>query len=84
MGEEEESAESQIFIPSPMQARIPGPIFIPSPILISTFSIISAPTNTSASYYGLILPDSKVTTTRSNSMVTTTNSVVLFKLQVYS
>ena len=71
-----------IFITSPV--LILGPIFIPSSILISTLSIITAPTNTSTLYYGLILPNSKVTAIRSDSMVTTTNSVVLLKLQVYS
>ena len=74
------------------QRRIPGPIFITNPI----FS--SAPTNTSALHYGLILiqPGSRVTATSSNStatssmvrttnsMVTETKSVVLFRLQVYS
>ena len=60
------------------QRRIPGPIFITNPILSS------APTNTSALHYGLILiqPDSRVTAT--SSMVTETKSVVLFRLQVYS
>ena len=67
------------------QTRIPGPIFITNPILSS------APTNTSALHYGLILiqPDSRVTATSSmvrttSSMVTETKSVVLFRLQVYS
>ena len=74
------------------QRRIPGPIFITNPILNS------APTNTSALHYGLILiqPGSRVTATSSNStatssmvrttssMVTETKSVVLFRLQVYN
>ena len=74
------------------QRRIPGPIFITNPILSS------APTNTSALHYGLILiqPASRVTTTSSSStatssmvrttssMVIETKSVVLFRLQVYS
>ena len=74
------------------QTRIPGPIFITNPILSS------APTNTSALHYGLILiqPGSRVTTISSSStatssmvrttssMVTETKSVVLFRLQVYS
>ena len=66
------------------QTRIPGP------------SIISAPTNTSALHYGLILiqPGSRVTATNStatssssiatSSMVTKPKSVVLFRLQVHS
>ena len=72
--------------------KIPSPIFITNPILSS------APTNTSALHYGLILiqPGSRVTATSSNStatssmvrttssMVTETKSVVLFRLQVYS
>ena len=65
--------------------RIPGPIFITDPILSS------APTNTSALHYGLILIQlgSRViatnsTATNSNPMVTTTKSVVLFRLQVHS
>ena len=66
--------------------------YITNPILSS------APTNTSALHYGLILiqPGSRVTTTSSSStatssmvrttssMVTETKSVVLFRLQVYS
>ena len=66
--------------------------YITNPILNS------APTNTSALHYGLILiqSGSRVTATSSssiatssmvrttNSMVTETKSVVLFKLQVYS
>ena len=74
------------------QRRIPGPIFITNPILSS------APTNTSALHYGLILiqPASRVTaisssSTTTSSMVRTTSSmvtepkpVVLFRLQVYS
>ena len=67
------------------QRRIPSPIFITNPILNS------APTNTSALHYGLILiqPGSRVTATSSmvrttSSMVTETKSVVLFRLQVYS
>ena len=66
------------------QKRIPSPIFITNPILSS------APTNTSALHYGLILiqPGSRVTATSSNStatsssftatssMVRTTNSMV--------
>ena len=66
--------------------------YITNPILNS------APTNTSALHYGLILiqPGSRVTATSSNStatssmvrttssMVTETKSVVLFRLQVYS
>ena len=74
------------------QRRIPGPIFITNPILSS------APTNTSALHYGLILiqPGNKVTATSSSStstsstvrttssMVTETKSVVLFRLHVYS
>ena len=66
MGEEEESVERQIFIPSP--------------ILNSALSIISAPTNSLALYYGLIQPNSRVIATRSNSMATTINSIVLCKL----
>ena len=60
------------------QRRILSPIFITNPI------INSAPTNTSALHYGLILiqPDSRVTAT--SSMVTETKSVVPFRLQVYS
>ena len=57
--------------------RIPSPIFITNPILSS------APTNTSALHYGLILiqPGSRVTATSSNStatssMVRTTSSMV--------
>ena len=74
------------------QRRVPGPIFITNPILSS------APTNTSALHYGLILiqPGSRVTATSSSStatscmvrttssMVTEPKSVVLFRLQVYS
>ena len=74
------------------QRRIPGPIFIINPILSS------APTNTSALHYCLILiqPGSRVTTISSSStatssmvrttssMVIETKSVVLFRLQVYS
>ena len=67
------------------QRRIPGPIFITNPILSS------APTNTSALHYGLILiqPGSRVTATSSmvrttSSMVTETKSMVLFRLQVYN
>ena len=67
------------------QTRILGPIFIINPILSS------APTNTSALHYGLILIqlDSRVTATSSSSTVTssmviTTKSVVLFKLQIHS
>ena len=74
------------------QTRIPDPIFIINPILSS------APTNTSALHYGLILiqPDSRVTATSSNftatssmvraisSMVTESKSVVLFRLLVHS
>ena len=74
------------------QKRIPDPIFITNPILSS------APTNTSALYYGLILIQlgSRVTAISSSStatssmvrttssMVTETKSVVLFRLQVYS
>ena len=67
------------------QRRIPSPIFITNPILSS------APTNTSALHYDLILiqPSSKVTATSSmvritSSMVTEIKSVVLFRLQVYS
>ena len=67
------------------QRRIPGPIFITNPILSS------APTNTSALHYGLILIQlgSRVTATSSmvrttSSMVTEIKSVVLFRLQVYS
>ena len=66
--------------------------YITNPILSS------APTNTSALHYGLILiqPGSRVTATSSSStatssmvrttssMVTETKSVVLFRLQVYS
>ena len=59
------------------QTRIPGPIFITNPILSS------APTNTSALHYGLILiqPSSRVTATSSistatSSMVRATNSMV--------
>ena len=66
--------------------------YITNPILSS------APTNTSALHYGLILiqPGSRVTATSSNStatssmvrttssMVTETKSVVLFRFQVYS
>ena len=50
--------------------RIPSPIFITNPILSS------APTNTSALHYGLILiqPSSKVTTISSNSTVTSSSS----------
>ena len=72
--------------------RIPGPIFIINPILSS------APTNTSALHYGLILiqPYSRVTATSSSStatssmvratssMVTESKSVVLFRLLVHS
>ena len=76
MGEEEETASKwKAFY---MQTRILGPIFISSPILIS------APANLLALYYGLIQLNSRVTATRSNSMVTTTNSVVLCRLQVHS
>ena len=71
-----------IFITGPI--LISGPICFPSPILISTLSIISAFTNTSVLHYGLIQPSSRVIATKSNSMVTTTKSVVLFKLQVHS
>ena len=74
------------------QTRIPDPIFIINPILSS------APTNTSALHYGLILiqPDSRVTATSSNStatssmvratnsMVTEPKSMVFFRLQVHS
>ena len=67
------------------QKRIPDPIFITNPILSS------APTNTSALHYGLILiqPGNRVIATSSmvrttSSMVTETKSVVLFRLQVYS
>ena len=67
------------------QTRIPGPIFIIDQILSS------APTNTSALHYGLILiqPGSRVTATSSNSTATSSmviepKSVVLFRLQVYS
>ena len=76
------------------QRRIPGPIFITNPILSS------APTNTLALHYGLILiqPGSRVTATSSSSsstaissmvrttssMVTETKLVVLFRLQGYS
>ena len=67
------------------QRRIPGPIFITNPILSS------APTNTSALHYGLILiqPGNRVIATSSmvrttSSMVTETKSMVLFRLQVYS
>ena len=74
------------------QRRISSPIFITNPILSS------APTNTSALHYGLILiqPGSRVTATSSSStatssmvrttssMVTETKLVVLFRLQVYS
>ena len=74
------------------QTRILGPIFIINPILSS------APTNTSALHYRLILiqPDSRVTATSSSStatsfmvratssMVTESKSVVLFRLQVHS
>ena len=51
------------------QRKIPGPIFITNPILSS------APTNTSALHYGLILiqPGSRVTAT-SSSRVTATSS----------
>ena len=70
------------------QRRILGPIFITNPILSS------APTNTSALHYGLILIQlgSKVTATSSSSivtssmvrttssMVTETKLVVLFRL----
>ena len=59
--------------------------YITNPILSS------APTNTSALHYGLILiqPGSRVTATSSmvrttSSMVTEIKSVVLFRLQVYS
>ena len=52
--------------------------YITNPILSS------APTNTSALHYGLIQPSSRVTATNSNSMVTTTKSVVLFRLQIHS
>ena len=67
--------------------RIPGPIFITNPFLSSALS------NTSTLHYGLILikPGSRVTATSSsskvrttNSMVTKTKSVVLFRLQVYN
>ena len=75
-----------------IQTRIPGPIFITNLILSS------APTNTLALHYGLILIqlDSRVTaiissSTATSSMVRATNSMViepksmvLFKLQVYS
>ena len=74
------------------QTRILGPIFIINLILSS------APINTSALHYGLILiqPDSRVTATSSSftatssmvratsSMVTKSKSVVLFRLQVHS
>ena len=67
------------------QTRIPGPIFIIDQILSS------APTNISALHYGLILIQSGIrviatnfTATGSDSMVTTTKLVVLFKLQVHS
>ena len=67
-------------------------------IFITNLILSSAPTNTSALHYGLILiqPGSRVTTTSSSStatssmvrttssMVTETKSVVLFRLQVYS
>ena len=59
--------------------------YITNPILSS------APTNTSALHYGLILiqPGSRVTATSSmvratSSMVTESKSVVLFRLQVHS
>ena len=75
-----------------IQTRIPGPIFITNLILSS------APTNTLALHYGLILIqlDSRVTAIISssiatssmvratNSMVIEPKSMVLFKLQVYS
>ena len=50
--------------------RIPSPIFITNPILSS------APTNTSALHYGLILiqPGSRVTATSSNSTATSSSS----------
>ena len=50
--------------------RIPSPIFITNPILSS------APTNTSALYYGLIViqPGSRVTATSSNSIATSSSS----------
>ena len=50
--------------------RIPSPIFITNPILNS------APTNTSALHYGLILiqPSSSVTATSSNSTATSSSS----------
>ena len=67
------------------QTRILGPIFITDPILSS------APTNTLALYYGIILiqPGSRVTATSSmvkaiRSMVTEPKSVVLFRLQVHN
>ena len=76
------------------QRRILGLIFITNPILSS------APTNTLALHYGLILiqPGSRVTATSSSSsstaissmvrttssMVTETKLVVLFRLQVHS
>ena len=74
------------------QTRILGPIFIINPILSS------APINTSALHYGLILiqPYSRVTVTSSSStaissmvratssMVTESKSVVLFRLLVHS
>ena len=63
----------------------------PNPIFITNSILSSAPTNTSALHYGLILiqPGSRVTATSSSStatssMVTETKSVVLFRLQVYS
>ena len=60
------------------QRRIPSPIFITDSILSS------APTNTSALHYGLILiqPGSKVTAT--SSMVRTTSSMITETKQVYS
>ena len=60
------------------QRRIPSPIFITDSILSS------APTNTSALHYGLILiqPGSRVTAT--SSMVRTTSSMITETKQVYS
>ena len=69
-----------------------------SPIFITNLILSSAPTNTSALHYGLILIqlDSRVTAIISssiatssmvratNSMVIEPKSMVLFKLQVYS
>ena len=69
------------------QTRILSPIFITGPIFIIDQILSSAPTNTSALHYGLILiqPGSRVIAissmvTTTSSMVTEPKSMVLFRL----